>query len=234
VLNEYRKHPGLIARIIGYRVQLGFGLHIGWAIEGAIGSQYKIDASYLSPHVQRTTLMEYTTKIYGVPIALSNDLVNFMDADLMDLLRPVDNVFLPGSKTPVEVFVMDLDIDTVTMVPYVATGSGAKERFKIRQIRNVAKDSFWKESFSAVSLFSTDHTLKLMRAKYTKKFFQAFQKGYLNYRAGEWEVALEALKESSNMLGTADGPSTALIDFIKSQPKGCPAGWKGIRSIQLT
>ncbi len=34
-----------------YQVKMGFGLHIGWAIEGAIGSEYKIDASYLSPNV---------------------------------------------------------------------------------------------------------------------------------------------------------------------------------------
>jgi len=30
---------------------MGFGLHLGWAIEGAIGSHYKFDASYLSPNV---------------------------------------------------------------------------------------------------------------------------------------------------------------------------------------
>jgi class 3 adenylate cyclase len=30
---------------------MGFGLHAGWAIEGAVGSTYKVDATYLSPHV---------------------------------------------------------------------------------------------------------------------------------------------------------------------------------------
>jgi hypothetical protein len=30
---------------------MGFGLHVGWAIEGAIGSTFKIDASYISPNV---------------------------------------------------------------------------------------------------------------------------------------------------------------------------------------
>ena len=30
---------------------MGFGLHVGWAIEGPIGSELKIDASYLSSHV---------------------------------------------------------------------------------------------------------------------------------------------------------------------------------------
>jgi class 3 adenylate cyclase len=30
---------------------MAFGLHAGWAIEGAVGSSHKIDATYLSPHV---------------------------------------------------------------------------------------------------------------------------------------------------------------------------------------
>jgi class 3 adenylate cyclase len=34
-----------------FRVRMGFGLHHGWAIEGAIGSFFKVDASYLSPNV---------------------------------------------------------------------------------------------------------------------------------------------------------------------------------------
>ena len=34
-----------------FNLIMGFGLHVGWAIEGAIGSKFKIDASYLSPNV---------------------------------------------------------------------------------------------------------------------------------------------------------------------------------------
>jgi hypothetical protein len=30
---------------------MSFGLHLGWAIEGVIGSLYKIDGSYLSPNI---------------------------------------------------------------------------------------------------------------------------------------------------------------------------------------
>ena len=35
---KYRNHPKLIQRMPGYEVKMGFGLHLGWAIEGAIGS----------------------------------------------------------------------------------------------------------------------------------------------------------------------------------------------------
>jgi hypothetical protein len=46
----------------GFCVQLGYGLHYGWAIEGAIGSKHKIDASYLSPHVNMASRLEAATK----------------------------------------------------------------------------------------------------------------------------------------------------------------------------
>lgn len=35
---EYRNDEKLSAQIKDFRVDMGFGLHIGWAIEGAIGS----------------------------------------------------------------------------------------------------------------------------------------------------------------------------------------------------
>ena len=41
---------------------MGFGLNLGWAIEGAIGSAHKIDASYLSPNVNMSSRLEAATK----------------------------------------------------------------------------------------------------------------------------------------------------------------------------
>jgi class 3 adenylate cyclase len=54
---------------------MGFGLHVGWAIEGAIGSEYKIDASYLLPNVNMASRLEAATKQFGTTILLSDDFV---------------------------------------------------------------------------------------------------------------------------------------------------------------
>lgn len=43
-LAVYRRNPALIKRIHDFRVRMGFGLHVGWAIEGAIGSEFKARA----------------------------------------------------------------------------------------------------------------------------------------------------------------------------------------------
>jgi class 3 adenylate cyclase len=74
-LLEYRKDERLKERLGGvYKLRMGFGLHVGWAIEGAIGSGYKIDASYLSPHVNISARLEAATKQYGVPVLFSGEL----------------------------------------------------------------------------------------------------------------------------------------------------------------
>ncbi len=69
-LSAYATEPSIRARFTeGYRVKMGWGLHIGWAIEGAIGSHYKIDASYLSPHVNMAARLEVRRSRALVPPA---------------------------------------------------------------------------------------------------------------------------------------------------------------------
>ena len=71
---EYGQDPRLREVIRNFRVSMGFGLHVGWAIEGAIGSEYKIDASYLSPNVNMASRLEAATRQFGVDFLLSEDL----------------------------------------------------------------------------------------------------------------------------------------------------------------
>ena len=52
-------------------IDLLFGMDAGWAVEGAVGSEYKIDATYLSPHVNMASRMMSATKQYGVHFLLS-------------------------------------------------------------------------------------------------------------------------------------------------------------------
>jgi len=73
-LIKYNTHKGLNKRLANYEVKLGLGLHLGYAIEGAIGSYYKIDASYLSPNVRMAERLEGATKHYGVPFLMSGSL----------------------------------------------------------------------------------------------------------------------------------------------------------------
>ena len=49
--NYYKKASMQAKFPPGARPTLNFALHMGWTIEGAIGSDSKIDACYMSPHL---------------------------------------------------------------------------------------------------------------------------------------------------------------------------------------
>ena len=59
---EYSHNPQLLEQIKDFKCKMGFGLHQGWAIEGAIGSHFKVDASYLSPNLNMAARLEAATK----------------------------------------------------------------------------------------------------------------------------------------------------------------------------
>merc|ERR1719247_2354195 len=92
VLADYRGHPGFLQRIQNYRVTMGFGLHYGWAIEGAIGSSFKIDASYLSPNVNMASRLEAATMQFGVYLLMSHFLMDQCAPKLREICRQVDRV----------------------------------------------------------------------------------------------------------------------------------------------
>lgn len=73
-LLKYKNHEGLNKRMPNYEVRLGLGLHLGYCIEGPIGSYYKIDPTYLSPHVKMAERLEGATKAFKVPFLMSGEL----------------------------------------------------------------------------------------------------------------------------------------------------------------
>jgi len=88
--DAYWDNEDLNARMPNYRVALGFGLHIGWAIEGAIGSTFKIDASYLSPNVNMANILEAATKEFGTPLLFTGELVDLFGDKVKNEIWIVD------------------------------------------------------------------------------------------------------------------------------------------------
>ena len=51
----------------------------GLAVQGAIGSQRKLDATYISESVETSEFLESSTKKYGVPVLMSDAFYNLLD-----------------------------------------------------------------------------------------------------------------------------------------------------------
>ena len=105
---QYRDHEGLNRRIQDYQVRLGFGMHVGWAIEGLIGSEYKMDASYLSPHVNISMKLEEANKIYGVPLVISEAVFRVLSEPFKRLCRLMDNAQLKGTAMRMKLYTVDV------------------------------------------------------------------------------------------------------------------------------
>jgi class 3 adenylate cyclase len=75
-------------------VQMGFGLHAGKAVQGAIGSQRKIDATYVSEAVERAEFLESSTKKYGVQMLLSDSFHRLLPPKTRGRCRKIDQVLV--------------------------------------------------------------------------------------------------------------------------------------------
>lgn len=100
LLQELASRPSIQSRFPktddfdGYTVRVGFGLHWGWAIEGAIGSDLKVDASYLGEDVEYSDVLEATTKKYnlGSGILMSEEFYERLPKEDQQLCRLIDCV----------------------------------------------------------------------------------------------------------------------------------------------
>jgi len=235
VLAEYREHPGLQLRLGQMcRVCLSFGLHAGWAIEGAVGTEFKIDASYLSPNVSLASSVEVATNVYSVPILISQSVTELCSAEMAAKLRLIDQVSMKGSKVPMELFSLDLDfmampVDDPKDMNMVWT---SRQRFKVRQILEAEKKRKLDDEVSTWVLFDQNKDINLMRRRFTVEFMQMFNMGYQNYSQGEWEVARRLLSDTRTMLRVEDGPSVALLRFMETPHRfTAPDKWDGIRPL---
>jgi hypothetical protein len=87
---------------------MGFGLHTGWAIEGSIGSKIKVDATYLSPHVNVASRLEGATKLYNLPLLMSDEYISGLSSSIQSTCRRVGKVVFKGCCTPMIIFHHDI------------------------------------------------------------------------------------------------------------------------------
>lgn len=109
-MTRWRTDAHLSARMpAGYDgPSMGFGLHVGWAIEGAIGSSHKIDASYLSPNVNLAARLCSATRQYRIPFLFSGQFYKLLDTNLQKRCRHLDQVLLKGSSQPLDLYTFDI------------------------------------------------------------------------------------------------------------------------------
>lgn len=116
LLKKLKNRPGPV-------VQMGFGLHAGKAVQGAIGSQRKIDATYVSEAVERAEYLESSTKQYGLKMLMSDSFHRLLHSSNRRRCRKIDQIMFMSDDAEeepsfdqgdvMELFTYDMDIDAL-------------------------------------------------------------------------------------------------------------------------
>lgn len=130
---RYSRHEDIRRKLGDYLVKLGFGLHAGWAVEGALGSKYKIDLSYLSPDVDMSSRLEGMTKKYKKPLLFTNAIFNLMtSSSIMRLCRKIDRVLVNRDKV-MEYYAIDFSVDYLRHMDRI-TRLGARGKIDAKKL----------------------------------------------------------------------------------------------------
>jgi class 3 adenylate cyclase len=227
---DYRNHPGILTSLSGQKIAMGFGLHIGWAIEGAIGSSFKIDASYLSPNVNMAARLKSATEQYGVILLISGEFFDYLSEDMKRTCRHIDTAVLKGCKNPTRLYTIDVNLDlkpsTRNYNKYTPEQKTKIYEFKKAELINDL------EAFGYVSdlILRRKNFKKLIKGKMPKGFHKLHRKAMKHYIEGNWEKAViyfqECYKQCPN-----DQPTEILLNFINEKNCKSPSDWRGFRTL---
>jgi hypothetical protein len=214
----------------GYKVNMGFGLHRGWAIEGAIGSSFKIDASYLSPNVNIAARLEAATQQFGVTFLLSEAIYNQISDELKLICRHIDIVLLKGSKIPMALFSIDVNSDLKPSTKYSKLKADQKRLLYESKKNEIAVNL---EEFGSVTHFILNkHSFReLLNTKIPKKFFRLNKKAMKYYIDGSWDKA-KSFFTRCNIIYPSDQPTKLLLEFMGENNFKAQLDWKGFRELK--
>lgn len=74
-LQAYSRHPKIAPKFLPqvYKTEISFGLHVGNAIEGSIGTYMKIDPLCLAPDVEIARRMNEMNDTYNTQVLFTGD-----------------------------------------------------------------------------------------------------------------------------------------------------------------
>ena len=76
---------------------MSFSLHTGKACEGPIGSEFKVDAIYISKEIQIGARIDQLCDLYNREILLTNDLFMMLSERAKELTRKIETITMNES-----------------------------------------------------------------------------------------------------------------------------------------
>lgn len=224
-MSLYHEDLRITSRMPYFSNKLTVGLHVGWGVEGPVGSVLKIDATYISPDVNIASRLESATRIYGVLILASEAFVRHLDEPIQTYLRHVDTVKFKGSEEVIMIYSFDLSLRNL----------GVSSKLPKKQLtdekRQKVREAFEFNYFSIHLLFNNSKKLQLMREMHTAAFRADYDHALRQYQARDWQGAGKTLRDKCLHHLPTDGPSNSLLRYMEGFHYTPPTDWAGVRVL---
>ena len=230
-IKKFKNIEEIVAKFGKNPIKMGFGINLGWSIEGAIGSNFKLDASYLSPNYNMANTCEEKTKIYGVDLVMTDKFVENLSNEAQKNTRILDICY--DKDEPIGFYTVDFDTtellneeEELDLEMEGNVESNKKEnksnmkkikRFKkrIERRKNIEmatsippKKQFWNDFEQG------DKDWERMRMDFSDEFFKYYNRGFDEFHFGDWSIAKELL-EKTLKIKDDDKPTKRMLDIMQ-------------------
>ena len=248
-ITKFKNIEEIINKFGKNAIKIGFGVSLGWSIEGAIGSNFKIDASYLSPNCNMANTCEEKTKIYGVNLIMTDKFVENLSNEAQKNTRILDICY--NENETIGFYTMDfdtsellnddnddefLDMELENIEENKKTSASAmkkikrfKKRYERRKNLEMAtsippKKYFWND------FEQNDKDWEKMRIDFTDDFFKYYNRGFDEFHFGDWSLAKKLL-EKTLRIKDDDKPTQRMLDIMKKYNYIKPENFRSNHSL---
>ena len=253
-LAAYASHPKLGPKFNNFRAKISWVMHVGWLIEGPVGSNFKIDALYLSPAITVWTKLQYLwEEVYDCSIMMTEDFKNCLSPTSLILkftrpppeeepdsepikvssqsLRIVDRVFMKCKGIPMDLYSFDIQIPEVDVVaPENHQLGDLIVNPEIEEYEDIEKV----KKFPLSYMFWVDEDVyTLQKHRFGNDFYVEYNEALEAYIDGEWEYAIESI-DKCLLIDPNDGPCKEMRRFMKDENNSkIPKKWMGYRTVSI-
>jgi hypothetical protein len=223
---QYYRSCSKITKNFGetFEISISAGLHVGWSIEGVIGSDYKIDASYLSPHIYLAYDLLLAMERYKVPILMTEEYYGYLSIKAKTCCRRIDTVTIQYLPNQFGIYTFD------TTAKEVQTPDGhiLGQLIKLQELDSVNVENFQHKGVDY--MFTLDSDIVELQKDIPSHFFESFRHAYVNYISGQWDEAKEYL-DKVMVYRPQDGPSITIQKYIEKFGGKPPEDWSKSRDL---
>ena len=115
-LNKFNSNKKLLNQNKKFKIKMSYGLHMGEAYEGYIGSQFKIDSAFLSGQISTVKKLQDLSKVYGVDIVIGEPLYRLFSDEVKFFCRKIDKIKYNLTEQIMNIYTCSFDDGAVEMV----------------------------------------------------------------------------------------------------------------------